>query len=203
MKDVAEVAAIPDPYERAAEAASLARWAEDKAEKLRNRRELAVLIMLRPFADAVAQTNAARARLRERLDAGEITEDEYTEGLAENREQRQKDLANANVEVYPVHIYKMLGVSRNLVNRTLMRMPDGDLPTMSDPARSAKHAHSQLPEVEGIIEQAREIRDTAILTCMEGEDDAGQEWPRRSNADLARATHLTTARVAQLREGSR
>lgn len=203
MKSVAEVGAIADPMERMTEAARLVRASEAKAERLRIRRDLAVLIMLRPFANAVADTNAARARLRERLNAGEITDEEYLAGLATNRAKRQRDLIAADVEVYPVDIYEMLGVSRNLVNRTLMRMPNGPLPHLVDPARSAKNAHAQVPEVEAIIEEAREIRDTAALILMSGEDEKGHRFQPVSNADIARATQLTTARIAQLREGIR
>lgn len=203
MKSVEQVAAIADPLERAKEAASLVRAAEAKIERLRARRDLAILIMLRPFADAVADSNAARARLRDALNEGKITEKEYQQGLWENRKKRQRDLIDREVTVYPVHIYEMLGVSRNLVNRTLMRMPNGPLPTLSDPARSARNAHSQIPEVEKIIEDAREVRDTAALILMSGEDEKGNEFPPKSNADVARATRLTTARIAQLREGIR
>lgn len=195
MKSVNEVAKISDPMKRLAASALLVRQAEAKIETLRNRRNLAILVMLRPFADAVADTNAARATLRSRRDAGEITEAEYEAGLSENREQRQKDLRAANVTIYPVTIYKMLGVVRSLVNRILMRMPDGDLPTMSDPAKAARNAHRQLPQYEKILRDARIIRDDAALSLIEGASGAPV-----SNAEIARTAGLTTARIAQLRE---
>lgn len=199
MKSVTDVASISDLRERLAAASHLVRESERKAERLRLRRDLAILVMLRPFADAVAATNAKRASLRADLEAGKITDDGYLTGLNANREQRGADLAAANVEVYPVHVYEMLGVSRNLVNRLLMRMPTTPLPEMHDPARVAKRAHAQMPEVEETLAKAREIRDTAALLLMSGEGENGEEFPPVSNADVARVTGLTTARIAQLR----
>jgi hypothetical protein len=203
MKSVQDVAKIADPFKRMVAAATLSRQAEAKADGYRQKRDLAILVMLRPFADAVAATNAERKRLRDALEAGHITEDGYAVGLAKNREQRQRDLREANVVTYPVHVYEMLGVSRNLVNRILMRMPTEALPDMRDPKRSAKAAHAKIGPLEQIIDAAKEIRDTAALLLMAGEDDAGNEVAPVSNADVARATGLTTARIAQLRESIR
>ena len=200
MKSVTDVAQIADPLARLTAAAELARTAEAKADALRTKRDLAVLTMLRPFADAVAPTNAARARLRAELDAGKITDDEYENGLTENREQRRRDIEAAKVEVFPVDVYKMLGVARSLVNRILMRMPNDPLPVMRNPEKVAKASHDKIPEWEAVVEQAREIRNKAALDLMTGENDTGVYT---SNADIARATHLTTARVAQIREGAR
>ena len=199
MKSVTDVASISDLRERLASASHLVRESETKAERLRLRRDMAILVMLRPFADAVATTNAKRAALRADLEAGKITDEEYLTGLNANREQRGADLAAAEVAVYPVHVYEMLGVSRNLVNRLLMRMPTAPLPDMADPARVAKRAHAQMPEVEETLSKAREIRDTAALMLMSGEGENGEEFAPVSNADVARVTGLTTARIAQLR----
>lgn len=203
MKNATDVAQIADPMERLTAAAALVRKAEQRADSLRTKRDLAILAMLRPFADAVAATNAERARLRDRLHAGELTDAEYDAALTANREQRRADLAAANVTVYPKDVYEMLGVSRNLVNRLLMRMPDAPLPHMADPARAAKRAHAQIPPIEATIAHAREIRDIAALILMSGQDEDGHTFPPVSNADVARATGLTTARIAQLREGVR
>ena len=147
MKSVADVASITDVFKRMVAAATLARQAEQKMEGYRRKRDLAILVMLRPFADAVAATNAERKRLRDALEAGEISDDEYTAGMTANREQRQHDLREAEVGIYPVHVYEMLGVSRNLVNRILMRMPTDPLPPMRNPERSAKAAHADLSAV--------------------------------------------------------
>ena len=200
MKSVADVANISDLRERLAAASALVRASETKAEQLRTRRDVAILVMLRPFADAVATTNAVRANLRADLDTDKITDEEYTAALAANREERHDHLESAGVKVFPVHVYEMLGVSRNLVNRLLMRMPTAPLPTMADPAKVAKRAHVQMPEVEQTLSSAREIRDTAALLLMAGEDENGGELPPVSNADVARITGLTTARIAQLRD---
>jgi hypothetical protein len=199
MKSVTDVASIPDLRDRLAAASALVRACETKAERLRTRRDIAILVMLRPFADAVASTNAKRAALRADLDAGTIDDEAYAYGLAVNRDQRHADLEAANVTIYPRDVYEMLGVSRNLVNRLLMRMPTAALPDMADPARVAKRAHAQMPEVEATLSAAREIRDTAALLLMSGEGENGEEFPPVSNADVARVTGLTTARIAQLR----
>lgn len=203
MMSVEQVAKIADPMERLTAASDLARKAEAQEERLRSKRDLAILTMLRPFAEAVAPTNAVRAQIRRRLNDGEITEDEYEVLLRENREQRGRDLAAANPPVQPSDVYKMLDVSRNLVNRLLMRMPSGDLPPVLNPKRTAREAHAKMPACEALIEQAKEIRDTAALILMSGEDDDGRTFEPVSNADVARATGLTTARIAQLREGVR
>lgn len=203
MKSVADVANIADPYKRMVAAATLARQAEAKADGYRRKRDLAILVMLRPFADAVAETNAERKRLRDALNAGTITDDEYAEGLAANREQRQRDLAAADVKIQPVDVYEMLNVSRNLVNRILMRMPTEDLPPMRSPQRTAITAHEKIAPLVETIDAAKEIRDTAALMLMAGEGPDGEHVTPVSNADVARATGLTTARIAQLREGVR
>lgn len=203
MKSVNDVAKIADPMSRMVAAADLAREAESKADVQRERRDLAILVMLRPFADAVANTNAERNRLRDQRDRFKITEEQYVTALAENREQRQSDIDHAQVKVYPADIYKMLGVSRNLVNRILMRMPVEDLPEMRSPKRTAQTAHSKIGPLQEIVAQAREIRDAAALLVMAGEDDNGNPVDPVSNAEIARATQLTTARVAQLRTAVR
>lgn len=203
MKSPADVANIADPYKRMVAAANLARQAESKAEGYRNKRDLAILVMLRPFADAVARTNAERKRLRDALNAGTITDEEYTEGLAANRAQRQADLAAADVKIQPVDVYEMLNVSRNLVNRILMRMPTEPLPPMRDPKRTAKAAHAKVAPLMEVVDAAKEIRDTAALMLMDGEGPNGEQVTPVSNADVARATGLTTARIAQLRESVR
>lgn len=203
MKSVADVAAIADPMERLTAAATLVRQAEAKAETLRTKRDLAILVMLRPFADAVAKANAARADLRNDLDAGVLTETEFRTALAENRDRRRADLEAAGVTVYPVDVYEMLGVGRSLVNRVLMRMPVEPLPPMRDPAKAARDAHAKIKAMEQTIIDAREIRDTAAMILMSGHDETGKAVPPVSNAEIARATQLTTARVAQLRESVR
>lgn len=203
MKSVNDVASIEDPMSRMVAAADLAREAETKADAQRERRDLAILVMLRPFADAVAGTNAERNRLRERRDTGQITDEEYIAFLAENREKRQDDLHKAKVTIYPADIYKMLGISRNLVNRILMRMPVEDLPPIRRPKQIAQTAHAKIGPLQETVSQARDIRTAAALQVMSGEDDQGNAIPPVSNAEIARATRLTTARVAQLRTAVR
>lgn len=202
MKSVSDVAKIEDPMERLTAAANLVRTAEARVERLRSRRDLAILTMLRPFADAVAPTNAVRAQLRAKVNAGELDDEQYIAALGENREQRRADIEAANVTITPVDVYEMLGVSRNLVNRLLMRMPDAPLPDVANPKRAAKAAHAKIPEWECVIEEARAIRDATARMVMSGEDDDGREFTPVSNADVARATGLTTARIAQLRESA-
>lgn len=200
MKTVTDVAAITDPMERLVAASDLVRKAETKVERLRNQRDLAILVMLRPFADAVAPTNAARARVKAAYHDGKITQEEYSEALAENRKRRRYDLEVAGVTVQPVNVYEPLGVSRGMVNRLLMRMPDGPLPVVENPEAEARSAATKLPAVEETLTEAKRIRRDAALILMDGRDDDGNEFQPISNADVARITGLTTARIAQLRQ---
>jgi hypothetical protein len=196
MKSLHDVATISDQMTRLTEAALLVREAEAETERLRTERDLAVLVLLRPFADAVAPANAARADLRAALEAGTITGDEFRAALAENRDRRRDSLVAAKVKIYPVEVYEALGVGRSLVNRILMRMPNEPLPPVDEPADVARAAHGEVKALEHVIRAAREIRDTAAVTMMSGHDDDGDQIPPVSNAQIARATNLTTARIA-------
>lgn len=199
MKAVSEVASIANPMDRLRAAAALAQEAEARGEEMRVQRDLAMQVLLRPFADAVAPANAARAVLRQRYEAGEIDHDTYQAGLAENRARRRKDLADAGVKIHPVHVYTALDCGRSLVNRVLMRMPNDPPKRMRDPESAAREAHAAVREADAVLADAREVRDMAAITLMSGIDDDGNPIGLVTNAEIARETGLSTARIAQMR----
>lgn len=112
-------------------------------------------------------------------------------------------VAHLDQGVRPVVLYRdTLAVSRGLFNRIIQRAPV-DRPEIPDAKTVAGKAARQVRKYEAIVEQAREIRDTAALMLMNGRDAQGNKVPTVTNADISRATGLTTARVAQMRTGTR
>lgn len=146
------------------------------------------------IADPMKRVAAAAALVRE------------AEAAAEDA-RAQRDMAtivaHLDQHVAPVRLYRdALQVSRGLFNRMVQRAPAQrpDIPNAIDVAAKAAKAVRRFEER---AEQAREIRDTAMLMLLNGgEDEHGNAVTPVSNADIARATHLTTARVAQMRTGS-
>ena len=99
----------------------------------------------------------------------------------------------------PVVIYRdTLDISRNLFNRIIDRAP-AVRPDIPHALTKAKVAHAKVVRVEAQIETVREIRDQTALDLMNGYADDGERVPPISNAEVARITGLSTARVAQLR----
>lgn len=126
---------------------------------------------------------------------------------AAERARAERDMATivAHLDqgVPPVVLYRdTLAVSRGLFNRIIQRAP-AERPTIDNAKAVAGKAAKQVRKFEAIVEQAREIRDTAALNLMNGRDEQGNRVPPVSNADISRATGLTTARVAQMRTGTR
>jgi hypothetical protein len=88
----------------------------------------------------------------------------------------------------------VLGVSRSLFVRIIQRAP-ADRPPVKRAKAVAKAKAVKVREFEEVAEAAREIRDTTALLLMnEG---------NVPNAEVSRRTGLTTARIAQLRTGTR
>lgn len=227
MRTPAAIRKIADPEKRAKAAADLAHEARAKAEDARQRRDLAALVMIEPFVRAVAPSNAMQADAKDAYygyltvggqrfakrdtaekhaaETGETIEivgpsidtDEYEARLAAARDRRERDLAENNVEVYPADVYNLIGVSRTLFVRMMARMPD-DLPRLDDPEAVAKAAVKDMRKFDALVDEAVKIRNEAVEVLLNGTGAA-----RVKNADVARLTGLTTARVAQLRLGTR
>jgi hypothetical protein len=112
-------------------------------------------------------------------------------------------VAHLDQGVPPVRLYRdVLNVSRGLFNRMIQRAPS-ERPEIENAERVAAKAAKDVRKYKVIVEDAREIRDVTALMLMSGEDEAGNPAAPVSNADIARATKLTTARVAQMRGGGR
>jgi hypothetical protein len=72
-----------------------------------------------------------------------------------------------------------------------------------DPVETMRKADREARRYEAIKSQARVIRDKTARQMMSGRDDDGNRVPAVTNAEVARLTGLTTARVSQLRKGTR
>lgn len=196
MRTAKTIAKIADPKRRAKAASDLVREARDKAEEARQRRDLAALVMIEPFVRAVAPSNRDRDAAKRAYDAGQIDDSTYYARIEQAKSVRRAALEMAGVSVYPVDVYTLIGVSRTLFVRMMARMPER-LPKMDDPQAQAKAAARDVLRYAKIVDEAIEVRDEAVDELLNGRGE------RMSNADLARLTELTTARVAQLRVGVR
>lgn len=95
----------------------------------------------------------------------------------------------------PIRVAELIGVSRGLMFRMFDHMEEADLPEIDDPRKTAEKAGKAVQKWDAQAEEAREIRDEAIMAMLGS--------PRWRNADVARITGLTTARIAQMRQGKR
>jgi hypothetical protein len=93
----------------------------------------------------------------------------------------------------PIKVYTTLGVSRGLFVRMMSRAPKALTP-MTDAVDRGIAAANKVVELDERIAEAVEVRDEAILTALL--DDGVR------NCDMARATQLTTARIAQIKTGN-
>lgn len=128
------------------------------------------------------------------------------------REKRKKALAlrdmaaivaNADHGVDPVVLYRGMKMSRGLLNRILQRTPVAEKrPTMADPVRTAIKAAEDVRTWRAQEKAYRDLRDATAIAMMNGVGDDGDRVPPVPNAEVARITGLTTARVAQLRTGN-
>jgi hypothetical protein len=77
-----------------------------------------------------------------------------------------------------------------------------DLPPVPDAKKVAVRAHRNAQHFEDMITQAREMRDEVAEAMLSGtlRKPTGEQY---RNADVARLLDLTTARIAQLRQGRR
>lgn len=131
---------------------------------------------------------------------------------AEERAERARQVrdmaacvAHLDDGVPPVEMYRdVLECSRGLFVRIIQRAP-AERPDMKAARRQAAESAKAARRHEEVIEGARALRDETILLLLNGGTDpvTGTPVAPISNADVARATGLTTARVAQVRTGAR
>jgi dienelactone hydrolase len=190
---------IADLSERAHAASAVARETERLGDEARSRRDLAALVMIEPYQIAQRPYDAAMERIDAALESAKIDSRTANQRRDKAKEARRK--AMVGVEVKPVDVYKhTIGVSRGLFVRLLHRAPN-QLPEIENAREVALMAKEDCQMYDAINVDARIIRDEAITVLLNGDRKAGIK--AISNADVARLTGLTTARVAQLRYGTR
>lgn len=114
-------------------------------------------------------------------------------------------VAHLDDGVPPVTLYRdTLECSRGLFVRIIQRAP-ARRPKMEGALDQARESAQAVRRHEATIEAARIVRDETALLLMNGGKDpvTGEKVKPVSNAEIARATGLTTARVAQVRTGTR
>lgn len=112
-------------------------------------------------------------------------------------------VAHLDDGVSPVRLYRdVLGVSRALFNRVKQRAP-AERPSIPNAEQAAGKAAKKVAEYEAVADRARHIRDETAIAMMNGAADDGSKVTPVSNADIARLTGLSTARIAQMRTGTR
>jgi DNA-binding transcriptional regulator YiaG len=181
MPSVDAIRAIPDPEKRA-------RDAESHLGPARAERDMAALVLARPYYQVCEQYNPKIEAAKEADDDAEV-----------RRLTAAKAAAMKPVTWHPVRIYRdTIHVSRGLFNRMLGREPVA-LPDWPDADRRARRATAVVERWEPYVNDARKIRDEAVDRLMRRHD--GQA-PLR-NAEVARLLGVSTARVAQMRHGRR
>lgn len=198
MQSVATVAAIGDIAKRAKAASRLVREAQEKADTARTDRDLAIVAMVRDFVRITGQYKAQEDEVNAAWERGEIDDPERERRLKPIRDAKNRDLA-AEAKFRPVDAYRTTGVSRSLFVRIISRAP-ADLDPIAHPDKAARKHAEAVTKYDTVTEEARQIRDDAITTCLTPVADGGLGM---SNADVARLTGLTTARIAQMRLGRR
>jgi hypothetical protein len=230
MRTLASVRRIVNDDKRLAAASTLVREARAKADAARSRRDHAALVLIEPFARAVAEPNALRAdasdayygcfavdgrRYGTRKEAeraaattGSKIEEvpptidvaEYQARLARAREVRQDNYVKFGVTVEPAEVYHLIGVSRALLVRMMKRLPEHLPPLHGDHTEVGKQATKEAEKWDRVADEALAYRDELAMSMLGQGDDGVQ---RRRNAEVAQLTGLTTARVAQMRTGTR
>ena len=206
---------IEDVAQQAAAAAAVARETEEQGDAARHLRDIGGLLMIQPFQAAQRPYDAAIARINAALEADEITSSEAWEQRQAASQARRE--AMENVVYKPIDVYQeTLGVSRGLFVRMQHREPalptpeeylralgrdyddDAVLEAVQEAARAKRH---DCERYDAIAEAARDIRDAAIRKLLKGNRRAKR--PPMSNADVARLTKVTPARVHQIHRGGR
>lgn len=103
----------------------------------------------------------------------------------------------------PVDIYRALDVSRSLFVRICERVKaEGPVRKIPDAERVMTRTAATVARNEALVEESRLVRDEAVMGMLNGRYRKPGGGTYR-NAEVAKATSLTTARVAQLRHGRR
>ena len=112
-------------------------------------------------------------------------------------------VAHLDDGVAPVTLYRdVLGCSRSLFVRMIQRAP-AQRPKIAEAIEVARESAEAVRRHSAVASDARDVRDETALLLMVGGDDpvSGAEVAPTTNADISRATGLSTARIAQMRTG--
>lgn len=145
----------------------------------------------------------------ERVEAAEALVRLYRERMEAAHGLRDMAVVVAHLDhgVAPVALYRdVLGVSRGLFNRMIQRAPMKSLrPKFEDPIALATESDGAIARNKALMTRALALRDETALLLMNGGTDpvSKRKVTPIPNADIARVTDLTTARVAQIRTGTR
>lgn len=124
---------------------------------------------------------------------------------ARSMRDRATIVAHLDDGVSPVTLYRdTLDCSRSLFVRIIQRAP-AQRPKMEDALDQARESAGAVRRHETTLEAARAIRDETALLLMNGGTDpvTGEAVAPISNAEVAEVTGLSTARIAQVRTGTR
>lgn len=190
--------AIRDLTDRAEAAEALRRAARARMKQARDRRNLAAFVLIQPFTKAVGPTNSLRKAAKREWHAGKMTTADYYARLDELVIERHAALEAAGVTVEPADVYKPMGVSRAALIEMIEDLPE-QLPKLRNPDQALLDARADVDRYTAIEAAARNVRNRAVDRLLHGDGTT----TTMSNADVARITRLTTARIAQLRKGTR
>lgn len=192
---------IEDVVDRVVAAQTYVGVIDEHAERIRYDRDvLGLLVMLTPWYEAQRRYRLDKAALDEEFEHGQIDRARYDDRL-EKIEARRR-IESAKVKWRPTPAARLTGVSRGLLaSRVAPRKnaagPDGG--DITDAEDTAAHTGSLVKLLDMLRIEVEVVRNQAIDTILAGPPQ-GLGW---SNASLARLLGITTARVAQLRTGSR
>jgi hypothetical protein len=192
FEEIRPYAKIRELGKRAWLAETIRRTAKARAKEVRDRRDRAGLALIAPFATAVAPTNIERNKAKEAYENGQLATAEYYDLLEHLLAQRHKALEAANVTIEPSDVYKPMGISRARFIQMMDEM-SGELPRMRNATQVMTDSAREVERLVIVQAKSRDVRNAAIDTLLR----------KHSNADVARLTGLTTARMAQLRQGTR
>lgn len=194
-----DLSKLEDAVDIARIGSAITRVTEEIADTARSTRDMAGLVAIQPFHAVQRPYDEAIAKIDAALDA-----DKIDSATAENRRQKAREKRRKgmeSVEYKPAAVWRdAMGISRGMFARLIRRAP-AVLPDIPNAYEVAKAARVECELYDAINDQARTIRDRAVAVLLNG--DAKRGIQPISNADVARITGLTTARVAQMRYGRR
>lgn len=172
---------------------ALRRASKARAKEHRDKRDRAGLILLQPFARAVLPTNIEKRKVRAAYKAGKMSPTEYYDRLRVILEKRHKALADANVTIEPADVYKPMGVSRARLIQMMEEVSVEGLPRMRNATQVLEDTSREVERLVAIQREVSAIRNAVLDVLLAS----------NSNAEVARMTGMTTARVSQYRNGTR